>query len=308
MLSADRMPEVVRDRGKDLITAGTARVTGALRGHGKAAIFAGTALAVAGAGSASAATVAGSNQPADTAVHSMPLVAPPAHAPLTSPVPAHGLLQVSPAAHTAPAVHTLQVVDPAPVKSSHVTTLVATVHHARPKVVTWATVSNKLNRQADPAAARHGLTPAADQLAPVAAYGPQVNMPLSSQQVHNATTIVRQALTHRMGVRSAVVAVATAMQESKLSNIAYGTGASLGLFQQQVGMGWGTAQQIMNPVFASDAFLRALSHYQAGNPGWARQPLWQAAQGVQASGNPTAYAQWEGQAVQLVKHIAMHVF
>jgi hypothetical protein len=310
MLSTDRLTEVVRGRGKDLITAGTDRVTGALRGHGKAAIFAGTALALAGAGSASAATASAATvggTTADSAAHDMPLVAPPAHAPLTSPVPAAGLLDFSAVARPAAAVHTLQVVD-GKRPAARASTLVAKVHDARTGVATWAAVSSKLNRQANPAAAAHGWTPAADQLAPVPTYGPQTTMPLSQQQVQNATTIVRQALAQRMGLRSAVVAVATAMQESKLLNIDYGTGASLGLFQQQVGMGWGSAQQIMNPVFASDAFLRALAQYQASNPGWARQPLWQAAQGVQASGFPTAYAQWEDQSVQLVKQIAMHVF
>jgi hypothetical protein len=110
-----------------------------------------------------------------------------------------------------------------------------------------------------------------------------------------------------MGVRSAVIAVATAMQESRLVNVGYGTGNSLGLFQQQWNMGWGTAQQIMNPRYASDAFLTALQTYQAGDPSWASQPLSQAAQGVQRSAFPSAYAQWESQAAYLTAQIAMQV-
>jgi hypothetical protein len=90
------------------------------------------------------------------------------------------------------------------------------------------------------------------------------------------------------------------MQESQLVNINYGTGDSLGLFQQQADCGWGTPQQIMNPAYAADAFLTALHKYQAANPEWASQPLWQSAQGVQASGFPTAYAKWEAQAASLV--------
>lgn len=322
MLSTDRLTETVRGRGKDLITAGTDRVTGALRGHGKAAIVAGTALAMAGAGSASAATVGGTTPQDSTPGHVTPLSTLPVNAPLTSQAPVDGALTAAPAAAAAQAAHTLQVVHTEHGKRqpAHVATLVAKVrdargHHAdrrraprgRAKGVTWAAVSNKLNRQVNPAAAAHGQVPAADQLTPVPTYGAQATMPLSAAQVQNATTIVRQALTHRMGIRSAVVAVATAMQESKLLNIGYGTAASLGLFQQQVGMGWGSAQQIMNPVHASDAFLGKLAQYQASNPDWARQPLWQTAQGVQASGFPTAYAQWESQAAGLVKQIAMHV-
>ncbi len=171
--------------------------------------------------------------------------------------------------------------------------------------VTWKQVRDAINWQTNPAAARAGRLPLADRLMPVGTSGPQCWMPISGAQLANATTIVRQALTMRMGVRSAVIAVATAMQESRLQDLDYGDGDSLGLFQQQPSDGWGTAQQIMDPVFAADAFLTALRQYQAGNPGWAAQPLWQAAQGVQKSGVPFAYAQWEAQAAGLVQQIAI---
>jgi hypothetical protein len=139
---------------------------------------------------------------------------------------------------------------------------------------------------------------------PVGTYGPQSSMPISGSQLANATTIVQQALAKQMGMRSAVIAVATAMQESRLQDLDYGSGDSLGLFQQQPWTGWGTAQQIMNPAFAADAFLTALQQYQATDPGWAAQPLWESAQSVQKSGYPLAYAQWEAQAASLVQQIA----
>jgi hypothetical protein len=164
-------------------------------------------------------------------------------------------------------------------------------------------VANAPVQHATLTASEPHAAPAADQFQPVAMYGPQENMPITPAQHANATTIVRQALDKKMGVRSAVIAVATAMQESELNNINYGTSDSLGLFQQQPVDGWGTAQQIMNPAYAADAFLNALKGYQASNPDWAHQPLYQAAQGVQASGFPTAYAKWEAQAVGLVKQI-----
>ena len=68
-----------------------------------------------------------------------------------------------------------------------------------------------------------------------------------------------------------------------LLNLSYGTGDSLGLFQQQWDMGWGTPQQIMNPAYAAGKFLDALRGYQATDPAWASQPLYQTAQGVQRS-------------------------
>jgi hypothetical protein len=129
-------------------------------------------------------------------------------------------------------------------------------------------------------------------------------MQITPARYANAATIVRRALAMRMGLRSAVIAVATAMQESTLLNINYGTYDSLGLFQQRPSMGWGSAAQILHPAYAADAFLHALRTYQASNPGWARQPLWQPAQGVQASGFPYAYAKWEAQAAQIVGSVA----
>jgi hypothetical protein len=61
----------------------------------------------------------------------------------------------------------------------------------------------------------------------------------------------------------------------------------------------------MNPAFAADVFRTALQRYQTEYPGWAAQPLWASAQGVQKSGLPLAYAQWEAQAASLVKQIAV---
>jgi len=148
------------------------------------------------------------------------------------------------------------------------------------------------------------VPPAADQLRPVPVVGTQQSMQITASQYANAATIVHEAQAKNMGLRSAVIAVATAMQESRLSNLSYGTGDSLGLFQQQPDCGWGTAQQIMDPTYAASAFLSALQQYQAANPGWATQPLYVAAQGVQASANPVGYAQWEAQAASLVQSIA----
>lgn len=152
-----------------------------------------------------------------------------------------------------------------------------------------------------------GSMPAQDQLTPVSTSGPQSWLPMTSARYDNATTIVRQVIAKKMGLRAAVIAVATAMQESTLLNINYGDRDSLGLFQQRPSCGWGTADQILHPAYATDAFLNALQTYQDRDPGWSEQPLWQTAQGVQASGAPTAYAKWETQAAGLVHTIARHL-
>ncbi len=172
---------------------------------------------------------------------------------------------------------------------------------------TFLAVRDELNWETNPALAARGITPPADRLLPVPTTGPQSFMPISPAQYSNATAIVQQALARRMGLRSAVIAVATAMQESQLVNVDYGTGDSLGLFQQQSDMGWGSPQQLMDPAYAAGQFLDALQGYQASDPSWASQPLYAAAQGVQRSAFPYAYAQWEIQAAQLTSSIVMHL-
>jgi len=133
-------------------------------------------------------------------------------------------------------------------------------------------------------------------------------MPLTAAREANATTIVRQALKKHMGLRSAVIAVATSMQESSLENLGYGDRDSLGLFQQRPSMGWGTPAEVTNPTYASDAFLNALRQYQGSHGAWATQPLWEAAQGVQNSGFPYAYAKWEDQAAHIVATVTRHLY
>lgn len=134
--------------------------------------------------------------------------------------------------------------------------------------LTWKQVLHVASRRTSPTAHQRSL-PLADQLTPVGTSGPQIWMPISGSQLANATTIVQQARAMRMGIRSAVIAVATAMQESRLQDLGYGDADSLGLFQQRPSCGRGTAQQIMNPAFAAGTFLAVLQRYQAENPDWA---------------------------------------
>lgn len=119
---------------------------------------------------------------------------------------------------------------------------------------------------------------------------------LSDEQRHNATQII--TVGQAMGVprRGQVVALATAMQESTLRNINYGDRDSLGLFQQRPSMGWGTPAQVTNPTYSSRTFYRRL----LAVPGWERRPVTVAAQTVQRSAYPSAYAKWERLAVALV--------
>lgn len=175
-------------------------------------------------------------------------------------------------------------------------------HHRHYSLNTWRGITHAAAGKAS------GWLPTSDRLLPAGTSGPQAFMTMTSSRYANATTIVKQALKKHMGLRSAVIAVATAMQESTLENISYGDRDSLGLFQQRPSMGWGSPSEVTDPVYASDAFLNALRQYQDSHGAWASQPLWEAAQGVQNSGFPYAYAKWEDQAAHIVATVTRHLY
>ena len=97
-----------------------------------------------------------------------------------------------------------------------------------------------------------------------------------------------------------MIAVATALQESSLINHGdlgpNNDHDSLGLFQQRPSQGWGTPEQIMNPEYAAATFYERL----LAVPGWERLPLTEAAQKVQRSAYPDAYAKHETRATEIV--------
>jgi cell wall-associated NlpC family hydrolase len=119
---------------------------------------------------------------------------------------------------------------------------------------------------------------------------------LDASQIGDAQIIYNVAEDLALPQRAAVVAIATAIQESRLRNLPYGTADSLGLFQQRPSQGWGTAAEIMDPVYAATAFYSRLVQI----PGWQSLTLTVAAQDVQHSGTPGAYAQWQTLATALV--------
>jgi hypothetical protein len=112
---------------------------------------------------------------------------------------------------------------------------------------------------------------------------------LQPQQAANAAVIGAVGTTRNLPERAVTIAIATAMQESSLRNIDYGDRDSLGLFQQRPSMGWGTEEQIMDPVYASGQFYDHLVLV----PGYLELPLTVAAQEVQRSAFPDEYAKHE---------------
>ncbi|GLY05236.1 M23 family metallopeptidase [Actinoplanes sp. NBRC 101535] len=123
-------------------------------------------------------------------------------------------------------------------------------------------------------------------------------------QMRNAAVIINVGAELQMPPRAWVIAVATAMQESRLSNLGH-LGAkndhdSLGLFQQRPSSGWGTPDQVQDPVYASTKFYKKLKTVD----GWQTMSLTRAAQAVQISAYPDAYAKHEPIATQIVNTLA----
>ena len=113
--------------------------------------------------------------------------------------------------------------------------------------------------------------------------------------------------------RAMVVAIATALQETYLKNLANpkvaasmrlpheGTGTnydSVGIFQQRVSI-WGTPEQLMDPAFASAKFYNKLTKVD----GWQRMSVTGAAQAVQRSAFASAYAKHATTAQKIVDEL-----
>ncbi|MCR6488308.1 C40 family peptidase [Amycolatopsis sp. OK19-0408] len=123
---------------------------------------------------------------------------------------------------------------------------------------------------------------------------------MTAEQMGNAAVIV--AIGKQRGVPEPgwMVAIAAALQESGLRNLSYGDRDSLGLFQQRPSMGWGSPAQLTTPAYAATTFFE---HLQA-TPGWQQMSVTDAAQAVQRSGFPHAYAKHEDAARAIVAAVS----
>jgi hypothetical protein len=138
---------------------------------------------------------------------------------------------------------------------------------------------------------------------------------LDQAQTDNAATIVAVAKQRGLSQRAMVIAVATAIQESDLHNVAstavpeslryphQGVEVdhdSVGLFQQRPSQGWGTVAELMDPAHSAGLFLDALLRV----PGWESMSVAGAAQAVQRSAFPDAYQQHQSVAERAVAALA----
>jgi nitrogen fixation protein len=129
----------------------------------------------------------------------------------------------------------------------------------------------------------------------VSGKGDGASYEFSPEQAVNAATIAAVGDGRALPERAVTIALATALQESGLRNIRHGDRDSLGLFQQRPSQGWGTPKEILDPTYSAGEFYDHLVKV----PGYTRLPLTVAAQRVQRSGFPQAYAKHEPDAALL---------
>ncbi|MFE0449901.1 heavy metal transporter [Streptomyces sp. NPDC058914] len=129
----------------------------------------------------------------------------------------------------------------------------------------------------------------------VSSQGDGTTYEFTPEQAVNAATITAVGTNRGMPERAVTIALATALQESALRNLDHGDRDSLGLFQQRPSQGWGTAQEVTDPAYAANIFYEHLAKV----PDYTELPLTVAAQRVQRSGYPEAYAKHEPDATLL---------
>ncbi|MGO1399466.1 MAG: hypothetical protein ACTHVY_13430 [Brevibacterium yomogidense] len=127
---------------------------------------------------------------------------------------------------------------------------------------------------------------------------------LSEEQVDNARTIIGTGKADDVSEEAITIALMTAMQESSLENLDGGDRDSAGLFQQRPSMGWGSQEDVTDPVHATQSFFG--TNDEVTNPGlddiagWEDMGPGAAAQAVQRSAFPDAYDKWEPLADELL--------
>ncbi|MFE6624305.1 heavy metal transporter [Streptomyces sp. NPDC057740] len=129
----------------------------------------------------------------------------------------------------------------------------------------------------------------------VSGKGDRARYDFTPEQAVNAATIAAVGTGRGLPERAVTIALATALQESGLRNISHGDRDSLGLFQQRPSQGWGTEKQIQDPIYSAGIFYEHLVKVR----GYTELPLTVAAQRVQRSGFPEAYAKHEPDATLL---------
>lgn len=165
------------------------------------------------------------------------------------------------------------------------------------QIVALAEQSNALSKSFAGDLTQHGVVAGQSGATGSLSVGTFGGQALNAGQTEIATTIIQIGKNLGLTDQDIVIALATGMQESKLADLAGGDRDSVGVFQQRPSQGWGTVTQCMDVTYATNKFYAALQAI----PNRASMSVTQAAQAVQRSGFPNAYAPWENMAVALVQ-------
>ena len=137
---------------------------------------------------------------------------------------------------------------------------------------------------------------------------PGSTITLTGEQVSNAAIIIEEGRAAGLPEYGWVIGLAAALQESGIRMLDYGDRDSINMFQQRPSQGWGNQAELSDPRRATRAFYGVASH--TDNPGltdvtgWKQLSVTAAAQAVQRSGYPGAYAKWEATARSIVQQLA----
>ncbi|WP_053174686.1 FG-GAP-like repeat-containing protein [Nonomuraea sp. SBT364] len=121
---------------------------------------------------------------------------------------------------------------------------------------------------------------------------------MTAYRVSCARVIIATVKSRGLPIRAAQIAITTTIVETTIRNLTYGADDSVGLFQQRPSQGWGTVEQILNPVYATNKFLSKMLQFD-----WRDDPIGQICQQVQVSAFPEKYAEEAGDGVAIANAV-----
>jgi peptidoglycan DL-endopeptidase CwlO len=119
---------------------------------------------------------------------------------------------------------------------------------------------------------------------------------LTEEQRTNVSLIVSIGKQRELPPLAWQVAIQAGMTESGLRSLRYGDRDSQGIFQMRPSMGWGSVEQVTDPVYAINKFYDVLKAV----PNWEQQRPGDSAQDVERSAFPDRYHRWEAMAASLI--------
>jgi peptidoglycan DL-endopeptidase CwlO len=122
---------------------------------------------------------------------------------------------------------------------------------------------------------------------------------LNDEQRGTVALIISIGKQRQLPARAWQVAIQAGMTESGLRSLPYGDRDSLGIFQMRPSMGWGSPDQVLDPVYAINKFYDVLEAV----PNWKEQRPGESAQDVERSAFPDRYHKWEAMAAFLIGNV-----